>query len=65
MNCFVHVNNVPEYAEKHTYIVARLVDRQLWFWGAYDTPARALEAAESFPEGNGIIVINEKGAKDE
>lgn len=61
MNCFVHVNNVPEYATKYTFIVTRLIDGCLWFWGAYDTPERAKEAAESI---DGLIVINEKGNEE-
>lgn len=57
------VNNVPEYAAQYRYIVARLVDGDLWFWGAYGTMERATEAAESI---DGLIVINEEGeSKDE
>ena len=64
MNCFVHVMNVPEYATKYTFIVTRLIDGCLWFWGAYDTPERAKEAVESFDEGNGLIVINKEGEEE-
>ena len=33
----VTINNVPEYAkEKDKYIVARYVDGEWWFYGAYD-----------------------------
>ena len=33
----VPINNVPEYAkEKGKYIVARYVDGEWWFYGAYD-----------------------------
>lgn len=33
----VTINNVPEYAkEKGKYIVARYVDGEWWFYGAYD-----------------------------
>ena len=63
MKCTVKVNNVPEYAAQYRYIVARLVDGDLWFWGAYGTMERATEAAESI---DGLIVINEEGeSKDE
>ncbi len=63
MKCTVKVNNVPEYATNYAFIVTRLVDGYLWFWGAYDTPERAMEAAESI---DGLIVINEEGeSKDE
>lgn len=33
----VTINNVPEYAkENDKYIVARYVDNEWWFYGAYD-----------------------------
>lgn len=33
----VTINNVPEYAkEKGKYIVARYVDNEWWFYGAYE-----------------------------
>lgn len=51
------VNNKPEYTDKYRYIVARDVDGQLWFWGAYNDPFKALKAAE---EINGIIIRNEE-----
>lgn len=39
------VNNVPRYASEHNYIVARNVDGELWFWGAYDRLERARATA--------------------
>lgn len=33
----VKINNIPEYANHFKYIVATLVDGQLWFYGAYDS----------------------------
>lgn len=62
MKCTVKVNNVPEYAGQYRYIVARLVDCALWFWGAYGTPERAAEAAGSLDSA--IIVINEEGEEE-
>lgn len=56
------VNNVPVYAAQYRYIVARLVDGALWFWGAYATPERAAEAAGSLDDA--IIVINEEGEEE-
>ena len=32
----VKINNIPEYANHFKYIVATLVEGQLWFYGAYD-----------------------------
>lgn len=30
------INNIPKYAEDRKYIVAREVDGEFWFWGAFD-----------------------------
>jgi hypothetical protein len=32
----VEINNYPEYADKYNYIVAREVEGEYWFYGAYD-----------------------------
>ena len=42
----ININNVPDYADTHDYIVVKYVDGGLWFYGAYDTAKRALEVAE-------------------
>ena len=39
------INNLPAYALNHPYIVARDVDGEYWFWGAYDTCEEAGRAA--------------------
>lgn len=49
----VSVNNVPKYANDYEYIVARFIDGELWFWGAYGIESAAEEAAE---EVNGIVL---------
>ena len=38
--------NLPDYADKYDYIVAKYVDGNLWFFGAYDTKEWACEVAE-------------------
>lgn len=50
------VNNVPEYAKDHRYIVCTTNNNELWFWGAYDDFDTALKAAR---EVFGVIVENE------
>lgn len=48
-----NIKNVPAYAYNHAWWVARSVDGELWFYGAYDTEERAREVAYMI---NGIIV---------
>ena len=31
----VKINKIPEYANHYKYVVATLVEGQLWFYGAY------------------------------
>lgn len=51
----VKVNNVAKYAESKRYIVARSLDGELWFWGAWDDET---EAARAALEVGGIVVCN-------
>lgn len=46
MRLTANVNNLPGYASGHEYVVARCVDGELWFWGAYDELDNARDAAE-------------------
>ena len=39
------INNMPEGALNHLYIVARDYDGEYWFWGAYDDVYEANAAA--------------------
>jgi len=39
------IRNVPTYAYGHPYWVVREADGEYWFYGAYDTLARAREVA--------------------
>lgn len=39
------INNLPEYAKYMSYIVAREVDGEYWFWGAYDNEHMAEQVA--------------------
>ena len=48
----IKVQNVPEITNK--YIVARLVDGVLWYWGSWENFDDAFNVAVDFP--NGIVV---------
>lgn len=52
----VFVNNCPVniIQNEATFMVARLVDTDLWYYGLYNTHERALEVAEKL--GNGVVL---------
>lgn len=39
------INNVPDYANDYRFIVARYVDGEYWFWGAWNDRNKANEVA--------------------
>jgi len=39
------INNIPAYANSYKYIVARRIDGELWFWGAWNDRGEANEVA--------------------
>ena len=47
----VPVFNIPDHVER--YVVARLVDGMLWFWGCWNDKRKAEKACE---EINGVLV---------
>ena len=49
------INNMPKNTEEK-YIVARRVDGDLWFWGAWNDRNRANEVAM---EIGGEVIVNE------
>lgn len=51
------IQNVTEYAKNYKYIVARRVDGELWFWGAWNDRNKANDVAEELV--NGVVVVNE------
>lgn len=55
MTCTAEVNNIPEDAER--YIVARVFEGELWYWGSWDDKNKAHEVAE---EIGGVMVENDK-----
>lgn len=51
----IKINNEPNYAKDYEFIVARKVDGEFWFWGAYENGFRAEQAAL---EINGVVFHN-------
>lgn len=49
------INNMPETASHYEFVVARLVDDELWYYGAYSDGFKAEQVACSV---GGIIVHN-------
>lgn len=50
------VNNLD--AEHERYVVARLVDGELWYWGSWDDAEAAKIVAQQFDNG---VVIDMRG----
>ncbi len=50
------VNNLPKDHDR--YVVARLVDVELWFWGSWEDRGAAERAAATFD--NGVVVDMEE-----
>ena len=53
----IKVNNVAEYAGDDRFWVVRIVDGEAWFFGSYDNPFKAEQAAH---EIGGIVVENKE-----
>ena len=51
----IKINNEPPYAKDYEFIVARKVENEYWFWGAYEDGCMADRAAS---EINGIVFHN-------
>lgn len=51
----VSINNMDEDHER--FVVARLVDNQLWYWGSWSDPLEAERVARTFE--NGVVVDTE------
>lgn len=50
------VYNVPAYAAEYPYVVVRETEGEYWFYGAYETYARAVDVAY---EVRGYVVKTE------
>ena len=57
--CKVEVNNVPEYAKNHKYIVAKFDENSnaLWFYGAWDYEYKWKAEIVAKEEG-GLVLTN-------
>ena len=51
------IKNKPNYAKEYSFIVAREIDNDLWYWGAYNDRNEANRVAS---EINGMVFQNEK-----
>lgn len=54
----VVINNVPDTARR--YIVARLTNGELWFWGSWDELDRANDCMDELNEQNDNAIVVEK-----
>lgn len=55
MKLIATVNNLPTNLTKYGYVVARAVDGELWFYGAWYATQEA-EAKEQAREVDGIVL---------
>ena len=56
---WVTVKNVPDYVEANCFIVARALNGELWFYGAYPTKEKTegvVEKLADLGEDNAIII---------
>lgn len=51
---YLHVNNLPGGRIENGFLVCRVVDGELWYYGLYDLKDRADKAVAEI--GNGIVV---------
>ena len=52
-NFICEIKNLPRYIPDK-YVVARVVNAELWFWGSYDDKDKADRAARELE--NGVVV---------
>lgn len=51
----INLFNAPDYASHYEFVVAREIDGDYWFWGAYSDGFKATQVAY---EVNGIVIHN-------
>ena len=49
------IQNMPEYADHYEFVVAREIDGELWFWGAYADRYKADQVAYDVA---GVVIHN-------
>lgn len=57
-NFSVEVNNTSRSSYDNKFVVARLVNGELWFYGMYETEEEANRVRDEFP--NGIVLRGER-----
>ena len=40
------INNLPDYAKQHRFIVYRIIDGEKWFYGAYDDVSKVVQVCK-------------------
>lgn len=58
MKVEIKVLNMPEKRSSGRFMVVRLVDARLWYYGTYPDEEKALQAAIEI--GNGLVVKTEE-----
>lgn len=58
------INNCPDYAKHYKYIVARDVDGEIWFYGAWNDEKEANRVAKELGE-NAMVLDNEDYEEEE
>ena len=48
------INNYPEYAKEYGFVVVRLVDCEMWFYGSYSDLEKASDVARMI---DGLVVF--------
>lgn len=51
----INLINAPDYASHYEFVVAREIDGDYWFWGAYSDGFKATQVAY---EVSGIVIHN-------
>lgn len=49
----MNLMNMPEYANDYEFVVAREIDGDFWFWGAYENGFKADQIAH---EIGGVVI---------
>ena len=63
VNKFIcEIKNLPRYIPDK-YVVARIVNSELWYWGSYDDKVKADRAARELE--NGVVVTKVEETEDE
>lgn len=45
----MQINNLPTHYKK--YVIAMLINHELWYWGSWDDKGKAEQIAKTMPDG--------------